>query len=152
MALSLGRSAARGRVGQCGAMRETTCCHGDVVPHAGKALFADAEIAENHVQDVLDVDPAGEPPQGASGDAQLFGQQILMTGEPRRQRPLQRRQGILQRTAVALARHQRRLGAGQKTFGVAGEGGKQQIEAFSGRRRKIELMFIIYELSFSTSC
>jgi hypothetical protein len=28
---------------------------------AEKTLFPDAEIAENHVQDILDIDPAGEP-------------------------------------------------------------------------------------------
>jgi hypothetical protein len=37
-------------------------------------LFADAEIAENHVQDVLDVDPASEPPQRSRSEAQLLGQ------------------------------------------------------------------------------
>lgn len=53
--------------------RETTCCHGGPLPHGGE-LFPDAEIAENHVQDILDIDPAGEPPEGARGDAQLLGQ------------------------------------------------------------------------------
>ena len=43
-------------------------------------LFADAEVAENHIQDLLDIDPTGEAPERAGGDPQLLGQQILMAG------------------------------------------------------------------------
>ena len=48
---------------------------------ASLPLFADAEVAEDHVQDVLDIDPAGEAPERAGGDAQLLGQQILTAGQ-----------------------------------------------------------------------
>lgn len=40
-------------------------------------LFADAEVAKDHVQDILDVDAAGEAPERAGGDPQLFGQQLF---------------------------------------------------------------------------
>lgn len=53
----------------------------------GAGLFADAEVAENHVQDILDVDPAGEPPQRPGSEAQLLGQQILAAGELGLERP-----------------------------------------------------------------
>lgn len=73
-------------------------CHSETHDsHAGRSgssLFADAEIAENHVEDVLYIDPAGEPPEGAGGDAQLLGQQILACGEIGRQCPQQSRQGV----------------------------------------------------------
>ena len=41
---------------------------------AAYALFADAEVAKNHVQDILDIDPAGEAAERAGGEAQLLGQ------------------------------------------------------------------------------
>ena len=40
-------------------------------------LFADAEIPENHVQDVLDVDPADQPPERVSRQPQFLGDQFL---------------------------------------------------------------------------
>ena len=52
------------------------------------SLFADAEVAEDHVQNILDIDPAGQPPERMGGDAQLFGQQILAG---RRRRPARAR-------------------------------------------------------------
>ena len=91
-------------------------------------------------------------PKRAGGDAQLLGQQILAAGELRAQRPPQGRQGVLQGAPVALAGDQRRLGAGQEAFGVAGEGGQKRLEAFACGRRKIEYKFIISELIFITSC
>ena len=124
-------AAASGQVGQTGARRPVATaalCHSDQGLDRGRPsarrLFADAEVAENHVQDVLDIDPAGEPPERPGGDAQLLGQQILAAGQLGRQRPPQGRQGVLQGPPVALAGHQRRLGAGQEAFGMAGEGAK----------------------------
>ena len=48
-----------------------------------ETVFADAEVAEDHVQNVLDVDPAGQPAERVRGDAQLLGQQILAGGDSR---------------------------------------------------------------------
>ncbi len=42
--------------------------------------FADTEITENSVQDVLDIDPAGKPAQRPRRQAQLLGDQIVPTG------------------------------------------------------------------------
>ena len=39
-------------------------------------LFPDTEVAEDHVQDILDIDPAGQPPERTGGDPQLFCQKI----------------------------------------------------------------------------
>lgn len=75
-------------------------------------LFADAEVAENDVQDVLDVDPPGKPAERTGGKPQLLGQQILLGGNVRRLRPAQGGQGLLERMAVAFAGDQRGLGSG----------------------------------------
>ena len=114
--------------------------------------FADAEVAEDHVQDVLDIDPAGQPPQRAGGDAELFGQQILAAGERGLASPPQGRQGILQGAPMPLAGDQRWLGAGQEDFGMPGQGGQQGFKPFSCRARKIEYEFTRCELILTTSC
>ena len=41
------------------------------------ALLADAEIAEDHVENILDVDTAGQPPQRMRRQPQLLGHQFL---------------------------------------------------------------------------
>src|SRR5215813_8241313 len=46
--------------------------------HCHCQLFADAEITENHVQDIFHVDAAGQTTKGTSSDSQLLGQQILV--------------------------------------------------------------------------
>ena len=97
----------------------------------GGRLFADAEVAEDHVQDVLDVDPAGKPPQRPGSDAQLLSQQILAAGHIGRQGPAQGFQGVFQRPPMALPRHQRRLGAGQEAFGMPGEGSEKRLKTFA---------------------
>ena len=84
-------------------------------------LFADAEVAENHVQDVLDIDPAGQAPERAGGDAQLLGQQILAAGHVAALGPAQGGQDLLERMPVAFAGHQRRLGPAQEILGLAGQ-------------------------------
>lgn len=57
---------------------ETTACHGDAMPQSAAAisgpLLADAEIPEDHVEHVLDIDPPGEPAQRRRGDPQFFRQ------------------------------------------------------------------------------
>jgi hypothetical protein len=40
-------------------------------------LLSDTEIAKNNVQDVLDVDPAGEPSERAGGQPQFFGNEVI---------------------------------------------------------------------------
>ena len=83
------------------------------------ALFANAEVAEYHVQNVLDIDPAGEAAERPGRKPQLFGQQVLLGRNIGALRPPQRRQGLLKRMAVALPGHQRRLGAGEEACRLA---------------------------------
>lgn len=48
--------------------------------HSG--LFADAKVAENDVQHVLDVDAAGEAAERRGRGPQLLGQQVLLAAQP----------------------------------------------------------------------
>src|SRR5690606_9761671 len=54
------------------------------------ALLPDAEIPENDVKQVLDVDPAGEAAEGAGGEPDILGRELRQLGRPatpeRRQR------------------------------------------------------------------
>ena len=49
-------------------------------PNGIRVLFADAEIAEDDVENVLDIDAAGQTSERLAGGAQLLGQQILAAG------------------------------------------------------------------------
>jgi hypothetical protein len=66
-------------------------------------LFPDAKVAENHVQDVLDIDPAGEAAKRAGSNAQLLGQQILAARHFSALSPPQGGQDLLKRPTVTLA-------------------------------------------------
>ena len=68
-----------------------------------RRLLADAEVAENDVQDVLDINSASESAERRSGGAQLFGQQILALGQWPSQRASQGGESIFKNAAVALA-------------------------------------------------
>ena len=87
----------------------------------GWHLFADAKVAENHVQDILDIDPAGQPAKRAGGDAQLLGQQVLAAGHIAALSPLQGGQDLLQRPPVPFAGNQSGLGAAEEFLGLPGQ-------------------------------
>ena len=42
--------------------------------------FTNAEIAEDHVQNIFDIDPAGEPAKRRRGRSQFLGDQLLVAG------------------------------------------------------------------------
>src|SRR6478735_1889783 len=46
---------------------------------AGRALLADTEIAEDHVQNIFDVHPSREPTQGRRGGAEFLSNDIFTT-------------------------------------------------------------------------
>jgi hypothetical protein len=100
------------------------------------SLFADAKIAEDDVENVLDIDASGQPAERLTGGAQLLGQQIFAAGKC--ERALQSGERILQSAAVALAGEQSRFGAGQHALGLGGEGGQQRLDACPGLSRNIE--------------
>ena len=100
-----------------------------------RRLLADTEVAEDHVQDILDVDPTGQAAQGTDGDAQLLGEQILTAGDLAPQRPPQRCLGILQRPAMTRAGHQGGFGTSQKTLGMTGQSGQKPVKPLARRGR-----------------
>ena len=95
------------------------------------ALFADAEIAENDVQNVLDIDPAGQAAQRLGGKPEFLGDDILAAVLAFGQGA---REGVareFQRFSLALAAHQGRLGS--KEFGgMAGEMTEKGLETLPG--------------------
>src|SRR5262245_8735221 len=91
-----------------------------------------AEVPENHVENVLNIDATGEAPQGTCCEPQFLSKQIFAARQVRRQGATQGRPCILQSQAVPLARYQGALGASQKTLGVLRQGVQQRVEAFAG--------------------
>jgi hypothetical protein len=105
------------------------------------ASFADAKIAENHIEYILDIYSPRQPGERLSRHAQLLGKQILAGRHRRVECAPQRRLSRLQGPPVTLARHQRRL-AGKGVVSVAGQPGNQAIHALTCSGRNYEYMFI----------
>src|SRR5713101_4639033 len=68
----------------------------------GPALFSNAKITENHIQNILHVDPAGQPTERPAGEPQFFGNDILPAGEVLGGRPIQGGNDLFQRLSVPL--------------------------------------------------
>jgi len=48
--------------------------------HVSQNLFADAEVVEDHVEQIFDVDAAGDAAEGAGGQSNVFGDEIGVPG------------------------------------------------------------------------
>src|SRR5216684_5912230 len=59
-----------------------------------KHLLPDAEVAEDHVEDVLDVDPSGDPSEPARGEPELLRHEILLAARSLLNCALQRLDGF----------------------------------------------------------
>src|SRR5208282_3807082 len=70
--------------------------------------FTNAEIPENHIKDIFDIDPAGEPPQRRRSRAQFFGDEFL-SPSVLSQGAIERRDRFLQRPSMAYAGNDARL-------------------------------------------
>src|SRR3982074_2213862 len=82
------------------------------VKHSGAnspVLLANAEVPEDHIQNILDVDPAGEAAQSARRKAQLLGDDILARRARLRHGPTQCRHRVLERAPVPRTRNERGL-------------------------------------------
>ena len=91
--------------------------------------FTNAELAEDDVEDIFHVDPAGQPAKSSRRRAQLFGNEFFAPGRAKRQRTVERRGGILQGAAVARPRNDGTLGDGEIVGGIGGQRGDQAIQA-----------------------
>ena len=101
-------------------------------------LFADAEIAKNHLQNVLDIDSAGQAAQGLGGEPQLLGDDVLPTTRAFGQGPGEGLVRDFQRFPMPFTADQGRLGS--KEFGrMPGEVDKKRLETFPSGRRKNKL-------------
>ena len=58
--------------------------------------FTNTKIAKDHVQNILDIDSAGEPAERRRSRAQFLGDQLLIARLLSRQRAIERRNGFLQ--------------------------------------------------------
>ena len=48
--------------------------------HVSQVLLADAEVAEDYVEQIFDVDAAGDAAEGAGGQTNVFGDKIGLPG------------------------------------------------------------------------
>ncbi len=90
------------------------------------SLFADAEVAENHVQDILDVDPAGQAARGHGRRCRSSSASRSSWPATRRLGPAQSGQDLLsawrwRRGSPAPIRHRAR-----KSFGLAAQMRQQE--------------------------
>src|SRR6185437_5825510 len=97
--------------------------------------FADTKFAEDHLKNILDIDPAGEPTQRRGGRSQLFGDELFATLVPLSQRAVECSHGVLQSAAMPGAGHKRRLGGGEERFAETSESIDEVIHAGAGTRR-----------------
>ena len=106
-----------------------------------QVLLADTEISEDHVEDIFDVDAAGEAAKRLRSQAQLLGQQILALGHWPTGGPAERGDHVFQRPPVAGTGDQCRLGAGQKSARMALQRAQKPGNTSAGLSRNIELRF-----------
>src|SRR6185437_12095064 len=97
--------------------------------------FADTKFAEDHVENVLDVDPTGEPAERCGSRSQLFGNQLLPACVSLSKRAVECSNGVLQSKPMPGAGHQRRLGGGEERFAETSESIDEVIQAGAGTRR-----------------
>ncbi len=109
--------------------------------HGTSRLLADTEIAEDHVEHVLVLDPAGQAGQRPGGEAKFLGQEIFAPGEWRTRRAAQGGAGVLERLPVPGAGDKAGFGAGEELVGIAPKGSEQLREARTGGGRKTESVF-----------
>src|SRR5438067_13638183 len=95
------------------APRRTVRClaSNDKFSPATAGLFPNAEIAKDHVQNILNVDAPEQLAQGPGRQAKLFRHYFLTTFFAGPLGVAQRNDGVLQMCALALARNQGRFGS-----------------------------------------
>jgi hypothetical protein len=100
-------------------------------------LFPNAEVAENHVENVFDIDAAGEAPERERRQAQFLGQDIVAAGAVG-ERAGERSRRVRERETLPLARHQRRLTRFELFARKHSQAAEKIFHALAGRRRERE--------------
>ena len=112
-----------------------------VAQYSTMSLRTDTEIAEDHVEHVLDIDPAGPAGQRPGGEATLLGQEIFALGHGPSRRAAEGGAGVFERLPVPGAGDKAGFGAGEELAGIALKSGEQLREARTGGGRKTESIF-----------
>jgi len=118
--------------------------------HGTGRLLADTEIAEDHVEHVLDIDPAGQAGQRPGGEAKLLGQEIFALGHWPSRRAAEGGAGVFERLPVPGAGDKAGFGSGEELAGIALKGGEQLREARTGGGRKTESIFYCLRTRFTS--
>ena len=106
----------------------------------------DAEVAEDHVEHVLDVNPAGQAAKRTTGEAKLRGNQLSLAGAANRQRTAQRVRRLLQCNTMALAGDQRGLGGAEGVAGESGEVGHKRVQPLPSQRRDCVFPLLLFSV------
>ena len=122
-----------------------------VSQYSTMSLLTDTEIAEDHVEHVLDIDPAGQAGQRPGGEAKFLGQEIFALGHWPSRRAAQGGAGIFERLPVPGAGDKAGFGAGEELAGIALKGSEQLREARAGGGRKTESIFPFLRSRFTSS-
>ena len=115
-------------------------------------LLANTEVAKDHVEDILDIDPAGEAAESARGTMQFLRQEVFALGHWPSHRPAQRREGFFEGAAVTGAGDQGGVGAGEGVRGETFEGAQQGRNAVTRQRRNTEYRFTVMSNGFILCC
>src|SRR5579862_6115531 len=91
-------------------VRHATICGGISRPAKSCRSFANTEIAKDHVQNILYIDPSGQPAEPHGRRSQIFGYQVLASILALAQSPIERRDRLLERLAMARPGDDGRLG------------------------------------------
>ena len=93
------------------------------------ALFTNAEVAKNNVQNIFDVDASSQPAEGPPGESQFLGDDILASWRRLAQGSVESAQRALQGVAVAGPRHQGGLGRAKVFPRILAERSQESIES-----------------------
>ena len=93
-------------------------------------LFTNAEIAENHVEDILNVNSASESAKRARRQSQFFGHQLLATSS---RGAHESRRCLFERAAMPFSRDQRGFAHIEKSPCMIGQRGEQRLHPGAGR-------------------
>jgi hypothetical protein len=91
--------------------------------------LANAKIAEDDVENVFDIDSAGQPAQGSPGEPQFLRHHILARRQSLADGTVQGCEHILQRVAVPCASHQCRFAGAEELLGTSPKRPEKAIES-----------------------
>ncbi len=94
-----------------------------------RRLLPDTEVPEDHVEHVLDINPAGETAESGGCQAKLLSDDFFPSGVLARGRPLQRIQGVLKGSPVTGPGNENRFASASELRGCfIGYGGDQSLD------------------------